>query len=57
MHIFLTSVPLIHIFLAKLGTLDANIVDTKEAGASGSTKTWTTQLLRIVLALLCLPLL
>jgi len=48
----LTCPNLIHIFFAKVGTLGANIVDIKKPARSGSTKTWTTQLLLIALAFL-----
>jgi hypothetical protein len=59
----LTTTDLIHIFFAKLGMLGANIVcvatsvrdenhKAKKPARSGSTKTWTTQLLLIELALL-----
>jgi len=48
----LTSSNVIHIFFAKVGTLGANITNIKKPARSGSTKTWTTQLLLIELALL-----
>jgi hypothetical protein len=49
---FLTRIDLVHIFFAKVGTLGANITNIKKPARSGSTKTWTTQLLLIELALL-----
>jgi hypothetical protein len=59
----LTTIDLVHIFFAKGGTLGAKITErrdevrgvnpqAKKPARSGSTKTWTTQLLLVELELL-----